>query len=269
MTHSLQDIVLAVATNLRDCIQSAATSTAGDSVSLVDASLKLFSTGSNRFAGSECLFLNGAAPSSGVNPLTVNGFTNTTGTLTFTASYGSAVPSGTAYALLNVGGQGNPYQAILSALDMAFAALNLKAPATDQDVTVTAATDGWANHDLTVPAGLDWLTRVELTRTAPYRTTIGRRFWSLLPGTRTLRINQAVCLYVGDVVTLGGYADVVRPAALADTVDVNLEQVVNMAIEYLLRDSKDRDEQTLVANLYGDRLRTVNAYRLPSSVRVG
>ena len=270
-TLTLQDLVLAVSHALRDCLESTTTDNASTAITLRDTTLKQFSTRNGRYAGSDLLIKSGATGFSGANPRRIIGFDNTAGDLTFTGgNWGTgAAPAGTAYALLNVGGAGHPYTEILSALDLAFSALALKKPATDQQITLAADVNGLVSHDLTIPAGIDWLTSVTLTRTSPYTQLLAPSLRAVLPGTRTLRVRDSVCLNVGDVVTFSGLTTVARPVNLTDTVDVNREQVVNAALEYLLRDSKDRDEQTLMANLYGDRLRTGNTYRWPSSVKVG
>lgn len=266
---SLQQIVLDVAHNLRDCVEGVTTaSMGGDRAKMRDALRAV--AGDDRYNGSEVLFLQPGATAAGLtgaNPKAVLDFQASDGTFTLNDAWGSTgVPAGVAYALLRIGGEGHPYAEIVAALRQALSALSYK---TDIYASV-AVVDGQTDYD--IPAGFDWLNAVTAaTPDGKARATLrrGLHYDLAYPGSRTLRITPLCPVMAGYTLGLVGQADVVAPTTLDGTITVDREEVVGATIEFLLRGGSDKVDLALAGNLYADRVRTVPRYRRSNSVRVG
>lgn len=265
---SLQQIVLDVAHNLRDCVEGVTTASMGGDRAKMRDSLRAVA-GDDVYNGSEVLFLEPAATLAGLtgaNPKAVLDFQGSDGTFTLNDNWGSTgVPAGVAYALLRLGGAGHPYAEIVAALRQALSALSYKSDVYDASLVVVAGQPTY-----TVPDGIDWLTTVTATNPQGFTAELRRpQHWDVRPGTRTLRLTALAPVSEGYVLGLQGLAGVTAPTALDATIAVDREEVVGATIEFLLRGGTDKADLALAGNLYADRVRTVPRYRRTNSVKVG
>ena len=265
---SLQDIVLAVSHNLRDCVEGVTTLAMGGDRTKMRDGLRVIA-GDKAYNGSEVLFLEPAATAAGLtgsNPKGVVSFSSADGTFTLNEAWGSTgVPAGVRYALLRLGGEGYPYQDIVYSLKQALSALGYKTNLYDTSLTVV---EGQTTY--TIPDGFDWLDTVTATNPQGYSMELRRpQHWDVRPGSRTLVLTALTPVAAGYTLGLLGQTGVKAPATLTDTITVDSEEVVGATIEFLLRGSGDKIDLTLSANLYADRVRTIPRYRRANSVRVG
>jgi hypothetical protein len=252
---SLQDLVIHVASNLRDCVEGTVT-TAG-AATFRDSSKA--HEKDDRFNGSEIIFREPTYNGGGTQPFTVTDFARTNAI--FTLNAGGAIALGERYALVNVAGKGYPYAEIIRALELALDAVKPTTLATDEATLAYVADD----YEYTVPAAFITLERVYAKRTVNsrvYRIPLTRgRGWGydydLIPGTRTLVIHGSPL--AGDIFAVVGEQRITLPTTLDGTIDVPVEPVVNAAVEFLTRGG-DQREQGISAGQYLDRLRTVPVY---------
>lgn len=275
MAVTLQDLVLAVAGNLHDLVEGATSAAQATANKMTDAA-RIRGDGTNRHLNSQVLFLQPAATTAGLtgaNPKTVTAFDGATGIFTFADNWAGAngVPSGVAYAIINVAGEGYAYNDIVRAARAALKALRPEVAVTATAVAVTLAAGLAANHSATVPSTLSCLSEVRVVR-GGYdigRIQPGRDGWRVVPGTYTLHVPGGIDLEGGDTLTLYGVGPATVPTALTGSVEVDEEEWLNATVEFLTRADDQRALQQLAANLYMDRTRTVPQYRRPNTYKVG
>lgn len=270
MSVTLEELVLAVAANLHDYVEGTTTASQATTNKMTDTNRE--GAGDQRHAHSQVLFLQPATGLTGLNPKTVTAFDSATGVFTFTDNWNgtNGVPSGTDYAIINVAGEGYPYADIVKAARQALAALRPSVSIAETAVAITVASGSMAWIEATVPATLEMLEEVHAVRSAEDIGLIrpGRDGWTVVRGTRLLRLDRNLPLNTGDTLTLYGTGPATFPATLADSVDIDLEEWTGATIEFLTR-AGDRADAALSQSLYVDRVRSVPQYRRPNSARVG
>lgn len=257
---ALQDLVIQVASQLRDCLTGTATSAGAGA--FADTARANEATG--RFIGSEIIFREPANVSAGAQPFTVASFVQAGGAFTLTG--GATVAAGERYALLNIAGRGYPYAEVARALELGIASLKPQAVASDETTAYVVGTHAYAIPGAFKTLESAYVKRVYAGRT--YRIPLRRseddtEGFRVMPGTRSLIINGTGL--AGDYVGVTGEQAVVLPTALDATIDVDVEALVNAAVENLTRGG-DQREQAIAAGQYLDRLRTQPVYRRPNSI---
>lgn len=271
MSVTLEELVLAVSANLHDCVRGTASVSNATTNKMTDTTR--VTSGDNRHKHSQVLFLQPATGLTGQNPKTVSSYVSSTGIFTFSDNWAVAngVPVSTPYAIINIAGEGYPYQDIVAAARQALKALKPSVAVLEAAVAITLATGEAAWTTATIPATLDFLDVVHVVRSSVDIGLIrpGNDGWRIIQGTRTLLLDRSLPLVSGDTLTLYGTGPATVPTALTGTVDIDEEEWVNATIEFLTRGDDGRTEQSLAANLYMDRVRTVPQYRRPNSYKVG
>ncbi len=272
MTVTLEELVLAVAANLHDYVEGTTTSAQlSPNLNKMTDILRV-AEGDQRHVHSQVLFLQPATGLTGQNPKTVTAFDSAGGVFTFADNWNgtSGVPAATAYAILNVAGEGYAYADILKAAKQALVALKPVVTVTEAAVAITVATGNMAWIEATVPTTLEMLEEVHAVRASADIGVIrpGNDGWTVIRGTRKLRLSRDLPLVSTDTLTLYGTGPATFPATLATATDIDLEEWTGATIEFLTRGG-DRNDMALAGNLYGDRARSVPQYRRPNSYRVG
>lgn len=263
---TLQAVVLTVARFLHDCVEGVTDVSEGDRARMRDSRRVLNRPDAYRF--SDVLFLDNPAALTGHNPKQVVGYDPTGGRFVLNDNYAAdhGVPAGVHYALLNIGGAGQPYPGYIAALNVAVQALGFGwLAAVPLDVAATVAT---AQRGVALPDGLDTLFGVEVVGSSGYRTALvpGPRGWTVTPP-RTLNLGELAAGAVGVVCHGHRYGEWLSPLSPLDTpVPGALDDLVLVAAEEMLRSSGRQREAQEAMTLVQERVRTRQPTRWPNEV---
>lgn len=265
MAVSLAEIILALGVPARDNLIGTTTSDAGTPNQMVDATRR--GQVANTWVGSEVLFYSGLGPTTGLNPKLVTAFDNTTGTFTLSDNWatGNGVPANTPYALINIRGKGFPFQYRRDAVTQALAAM--ASEGTQVEVTVSGgAVVGQYVYDIP-DDGIDTVHTVSLRSLATdlsfWELGIPGNKWELRPGRRILINRRGIGNTPSDIVLRGRYYPTVS-TRLSDTFNVQKDEVVNLALEFLTLLSANPAEARANQNLMQERLRFGGDYAYPN-----
>jgi len=258
---SLQDLIVLVSSQLHDAISGVVT-TAGSST-FRDSSKT--NEANDRFNGSEILFSEPTFAGSGTQPFVISDFVQTNGVFTINVT-GQTIALNQPYTLINIAGRGYPYAEVIRALTLGLAQLKPMTLASDETTAYVVGTHAYA-----IPTAFKTLEGVYVKRTIAgraYRIPLRRSSddtegFRVVPGTRSLIINGTGL--AGDYIGVIGEQVIVLPTVLDDEIDVDVEALVNAAVENLTR-AGDQREQGIAAGQYLDRLRTQPVYRRPNSI---
>lgn len=267
MAVTLLDLILALGVPARDNVPGVATSTPATNTKLVDS--RLAGRVDDAWAGSEVLF-NTATPPLGLNPKVITAFDSVTGTLTMNEAWDvpNGVPSGTVYTLLNIRGDGLPFQYRLDAVKHALATM------ADEGTQVEVSVAGGAvygTYVYTIPAGIDTVHTVVL------RSPSGSSFffeehlsggkWDLQPGRKLLVNRRGLGRTATDIVLRGRYYPAVSNTLTA-SYNVQRDEVVALAMEFLTQLPQTPQEAATNVRLMQERLRAGGDYAYPNERRI-
>jgi len=263
---TLSAAVVAIARFVHDCVEGVTDVSEGDRARMRDSRRVLLRPDAYRL--SDVLFLDDAPGLTGLNPKQVVSYDPTGGRFVLNDNYGvdTGCPAGVHYALINIGGTGQPYPNYLAAINMAATALGYGWRRTAVlDVTDTA---DQAQREVAVPADLDTLYGVEVVGASGARTVLvpGAYGWQVRPP-RTLLLGELAGGAVG--LTLWGHSHGpwLTPASpLSTPVPGPLDDLVLVAAEELLRVSGRAREAQQAAMLVQERVRTRQPVRWPNEV---
>lgn len=261
-TLALQEIISALADAARDYVPGETTAASGATNMLTDATKA--GRRPNHWQNSEIIFCQPGASAAGMagsNPFVVAAYND--GIFTLDHDFGPAgVPQGLEYYIVRNHGQGNPYRSYLNAVRRALDNLGYSDRTIDNSLVTAAGT-----YDYTIPATLDTVYAVELSTSdyGPYQLAADR--WQLLPG-RKLRLadNTSVDWLWG--ITLYGRKFSSMPDDPASLLTVDLDDVVDFALEFLNRTSNRQVDQVKGQSLQAERIRFKRRHALPNERRI-
>jgi len=235
---TLRELVVSIRHALRDGFEGTATGN-GSTTTLVDST---YARGSNSdWLGSELLILEPGA--SDPNPVTVSGFTASTGTFTWPASQAvTSTVTGLNYVLGNLGGRGFTHRAILSAIAYACRKVGASVRVADE---VSLAFDTSTAQYL-VPAVFASVTGLAYQPSGSNPGTwlpIADRYWRFDPVRQRVQFTRYATGYAsgrlyssgygipnGAALRLEGTAVPSVPGALAETVEADGARVRDLAL---------------------------------------
>jgi hypothetical protein len=266
-TVTLQDAIMALADAQKDLVLGTTTSNSADTTHFVDTGK---ANGRDRWwEGSEVFFLEPAATAAGLTatqPFDVRGYISASGIFTLNKVFKASgnVAAGLDYALIRNQGRGIPYRTYVNALKYALRKLDISADAVDN--SITTATDTW---EYVVPAGLSTLYDVFLDKTGYGHGALRPDWWDVGPGRTLILLNRNLPMGVGWNLQLKGRTYATPPTSLSGTMTVPLEELVDLAQEYLNRNSTRVQENQRGSTLQQERLRFSSNYIYPNEKELG
>lgn len=260
---SLQDMVLAVADNLRELALGVTTDAMTTPANTMRDTGKANQGKDRWWQGSQVLLLDAPAGLTGAQPFTVTDFNSATGTFTLDKNYGAnGVPQGVNYALIRQRGHGVPYASYLRALRYALDRLDSSTDAVDTSLATAAST--W---EYTLPATVDTVFDVEFDN-GTARQSLMPSWWTLAPGRKLVLTNRKLPVANGYTIRVHGRKWAALPTSLQGTVRVNLDELVDRATERLTRSSSEQREAARGAFMAQELARLGSTYPYPNEQEV-
>jgi hypothetical protein len=266
-TVTLQDMVMAVADAMKDLVTGTTSAASADTTHFVDTGK---ANGRDRWwENSEVFFLEPAATAAGLTatqPFEVRGYVSASGLFTLNKPFKAAgnVPVSLDYALIRNQGRGTPFRGYVNAIKYALRKLDISSDSTDASIVTQPNV-----YEYVVPAGLSTVYDVYLDKTGYGHLGIRPDWWDVAPGRTLVLKNRNLTVSLGWTLQLKGRIWATPPTSLTGTMSVPLEEMVDLAQEYLLRNSTRSQENTRSQGLQEERLRFSNNYVYPNEKELG
>jgi hypothetical protein len=260
---SLEDMVLAVADNLRELSVGVTTDAMSTPLTAMRDTGRANQGKDRWWQGSQVLLLGSPAGLTAAQPFTVMDFNSATGTFTLDKAFGATgVPQGVNYALIRQRGHGVPYTSYLRALRYALDRLDSSGDVVDTSLDTAAST--W---EYTLPATVDTVFDVELDN-GTVRQSLPPRWWGLAPGRTLVLTNRKLPVANAYTIRVHGRKWAALPSTLAGTVRVNLDELVDRATERLTRSNTEQREAARGAFMAQELARLAGTYPYPNEQEV-
>jgi hypothetical protein len=257
-TVSVQDLVKDVALQMRDCVTGTTSANGTGLDTFVDS--RWSNAGGagvvdQQWVGTQVVFEEPGYTSGGnINPgmHVVVQFTAATGTFRVSPPMRSAgvVPAGLAYFMIHAGGRGVPFLAYQGALRHAFEVFGVQTRLVDRSLTTADQT-----YTYTIPSTLAGVYQVEWEKTGYTTLRLLPRDWNMKPGSKLWLKNVNLNVGFNWTMALYGIANSALPATLNGTTFLPRDAVIDEAVEYLQRTSRNSADNQRGAQRQQERLR--------------
>jgi hypothetical protein len=258
---TLADLVVQVGYALRDNVAGVTSNDSPIRNQAIDTDLGVGSAG--RWKGSQILFISNLDSLTGDNPKQVRDFNSSSGILTLHDDWNSTngVPANTQYVLMRLQGRGHPYETRVSALKYAYNKLNIYSiPAPYRGITTVAA-----DYQYPLPSTIDTVFRVIVENSTGDRVDLGApgRKWELNPGGQ-IEFNSKINVAAPYTIEIWGRKFETLPTSLTATIVGNPDEIVDLAVEFLLATSPRPENQAEKGGLMQERFRLHHEYSFPN-----
>lgn len=236
-TVALQDLVKDVAEQVKDLVTGTTVTGVAGVTGFGDTSYGWQVTSGQWWAGSEVLFEEPAYTSGGnINgnmPHPISGMSS--GVFTSPVPFRSSgnVPGGLNYFMVRANGRGNKYRTYLAALRYALDTLGCWG-----DVLDTSNTTASQVYEYALPTTIGGVYRVELAKAGQGTLELLPRDWKMKPGRKLWLTNQNIYVAYGWTLNVYGILSDTLPTTLNGLVYCPRSEVIDLAVEYLQRNSR-------------------------------
>lgn len=262
---TLQELIASVADAARDL--SVGTTTTAQAVANTLYAGGLAGRRPNHWQHSELFFAEPQATAAGLQgsqPFLVTGYAD--GLFTLDHAFGATgAPQGLDFYIVRNHGQGNPYRAYLRAIGRAMQNLGIHTT-----VELTGLVTSSGVYTYTIPPGLDTVYAVRFSSTTDATATpaeLRPDQWSLGPS-RTLNLTHELTVNYPWNITLSGRLWSAVPATLNGTIYADVDEIVDVATEYLFRTSNRPVDQAKGQNLQAERIKFKPIQAYPNEQRI-